>query len=175
METCLQHDSHFSVNFLHALIFCMLLCCMLIFFLKNLTNPKRFILDPNCLTPWGYSWKTIRKSWFWKKISRWQKSMQNFRACKELNTYVCYCNSMSIELAWEFAFPRFLDKTDSPITKYKRVFISPWKHMLWGAHWNCLNEAVPMSTFNIMCMLTIEKYICQRKRVICCNEFCHIS
>ena len=41
-------------------------------------------LDPNCLTLWWYSWKIFFKISIFKKIHRWQKSMQNYPACKEL-------------------------------------------------------------------------------------------
>ena len=36
----------------------------------------------NCLTPWWYSWKNFSKKLMLKKISRWQKRMKNYPACK---------------------------------------------------------------------------------------------
>ena len=41
-------------------------------------------LDPNCLTLWCYSWKIFLGKVNLNKIHRWQKSMQNYPACKEL-------------------------------------------------------------------------------------------
>ena len=58
-------------------------CRLLIIFANSLDPNVGPELDPNCLTPWWYSWKII----FWnnnlkKKIR--QNNMQNFPACKEL-------------------------------------------------------------------------------------------
>ena len=43
-------------------------------------------LDPNYLNFWWYSWNNFSKNLILKKISRRQKSMQNYPACKELTT-----------------------------------------------------------------------------------------
>ena len=64
-----------------------LLSCQLITFANNLDpdQARQNVgpdLDPICLTLLWYSWKNFSKNLILKKISRRQKSMQNFPACR---------------------------------------------------------------------------------------------
>ena len=42
------------------------------------------VLDPNCLTLWKCSWENFWKKLILKNVSRRQKIMKNYQACKEV-------------------------------------------------------------------------------------------
>ena len=95
MLSCLQKtENKIQQNSVNSFPACAKFCRLLITFANSLDPDQawhnvRPDLDPNCLTLWWYSWmivlkKLIKKKKKKKKKHRWQKSMQNYPACKEL-------------------------------------------------------------------------------------------
>ena len=82
----------FCVTLVVLLTLCRLCMYHLLITFANSLDPDqawqnvRPDLDPNYLKLWWYSWNNFSKKLILKKISRRQKSMQNYPACKELTT-----------------------------------------------------------------------------------------
>ena len=82
----------FCVTLVVLLTLCRLCMCHLLITFANSLDPDqawqnvRPDLDPNYLKLWWYSWNNFSKKLIFKEISRRQKSMQNYPACKELTT-----------------------------------------------------------------------------------------